>query len=887
MGRWLSFLLGRRYAITVHGDPVPEPGEGGPFLILPNHPALVDPLIVYSRFAALKPRPLVEASLARAFGIFFSGTEPIVAPDSGHADASRALQEAVEEAVDTLAGGRSVIMWPGERLQDNGREVLRGQSGVYRLLRAALDRDVPLPELFLVRTEGLWGSRFSRYFTPGRTPNALGTFLGQLPAGLWGPLLPKRPVRLVLRRHKTTTADCATVERLNGLLSLWYDAGSQAAALVPRLPGVRIRQEPARGPGGEAQPDVDIAPALALLSAHVPVDGARPETRLLEDLGIDSRTMPLVLSDMATAIGREPDASSLTTVARVAEALQGCGGSPVCRAVTPSPDTSETQTPAPTGMLREEVASEDVTPVLEPVATAPDELLATVSPALLRMPPLLPVQHAMTRQGTLTDVSLGRHFSRRALMGLSKAIGGLLHETPGGRVGVALPCGVAAMAAFVACLDSTEEGGRIPVWFDCRMDAGRLAHCARQAGVTHVITSHELEGRGLPPDVTPVYLEQISKGQMRRGYAASLWGFAGVADVDAPATVVFTSGSEGLPKGVCLTHRHLMTNLRAALSVLMGPPLRLHTLSVLCGLPPWHALGLMSNVLLPLTCGVPAVTVSDPADYALLARACRDYGTTLFVGTPTQLRGMLQAVREPLPLRWALVGGEACPPELGDLFRQVCPGAALVEGYGATECSPVVSVNVTRQPHSVGKPLPGLEHLVHEGQLYVRGESVFSGYLDGTDPRVRLPESSEGMALENPPVEDVKTTTAAEADAVEGEAGATAEIAGDWYPTGDLFEEDAQGFLYFKGRIRRIAKRGDAMISLPALEEALGGLPVLESASGLIVAVGPGIAGPEELNVRLREAGFVPPWKLDATLDAIVPLLGNGKVDYETLRALV
>lgn len=886
MGKWLSFLLGRRYVITVQGDPVPQPGEGGPFLILPNHPALVDPLIVYSRFAALKPRPLVETSLARAFGLFFGATEPIVAPDSRRPDAARELQQAVEEAVDTLARGRSVIMWPGERLQDNGREVLRGQSGVYRLLRAALDREVPLPELFLVRTEGLWGSRFSRYFTPGRTPNALGTFVSQLPAGLWGPLLPKRHVRLVLRRHATTTADCATVERINGLLSLWYDAGPQAATLVPLLPGASIRYEPARRPAGDAQPDVDIAPALALLSAHVPVDGARPETRLLEDLGIDSRILPLVLSDMATAIGKEPDAASLTTVAKVAEALQGCGSSPICRAAPPAPMPTGPAplTPVPAGALHEEPVPEDVTPVLEPAASASDVSLAVVSPALLRMPPLLPVQHAMTRQGTVTDVSLGRHFSRRALMGLSKAIGGLLHEVPSGRVGVSLPCGIAAMAAFVACLDSTEEGGRVPVWFDCGMDAGRLAHCARQAGVTHVLTTHKLEGRGLPPDTTPVYLEQISKGQMRRGYASSLWGFAGVADVDAPAAVVFTSGSEGVPKGVCLTHRQLMTNLRAALSVFMGPPLRLHTVSVLCGLPPYHVLGLSSTVLLPLTCGVPAVTVSDPADYALLAHACRNYGTTLFVGTPTQLRGMLQAVRDPLPLRWAVVGGEVRPPDLEEMFRCVCPGAVLVEGYGATECSPVVSVNVTRQPGSVGKALPGLEYALCEGQLYVRGESVFSGYLDGSDPRGALPTPEEGVAEEKELAEGAEAVN--RPGGRDGES-TPPESADDWYPTGDLFEEDAQGFLYFKGRLRRIAKRGEEMISLAALEEALGGVAILESAEGRLIAVGRGIGGPGELNARLREAGFMPPWKLDATLDAVVPLLSNGTVDYKMLRELV
>lgn len=844
MAIWLPFLLNRRYRVQMMGDFVPSPGEGGPYIILPNHPSLVEPLLVYTRFSPLHPRPLVTASQARIFALSCSGADLIRIPDSFSRED---VQLALQEAVNTLAAGHSIIMWPGERLQDNGREVLRGRSMVYRLLHMLLDRHLPLPELILVRTEGIWGSSFSRYATPGRTPGFLSTFFRHLPAALWGPLLPKRSVRMVLRRFPITDADCATMEKLNGQISLWYDAGPQAATLVPCYPWGKSVSVPASKRGDEEDfADVDIAPALSLLAAHVPVDGAGAATRLLEDLGIDSALLPQIRTDLKNATGRMPAAKDILTVGQLAQFMQRC--------VTQD-------SPVPTGLLREDDEPEDVRPVLEPRAEL-SAAIGKVAPALLRVPPLLPIQHAVTWQGTATDIALGRQFSRRSLMGLSKAIGGLLAAIPDKRIGIALPCGVGVMAAFLACLDctDTEDGGRIPVLLDCNMPQEQLDACARQAGVRHVLTLNALEGRGLPSGTEAIYLDTISKGQLRRGYALSLWGLAGTTEIEDPAVMLFSFGHDGALKGISLSHRNLMSTLRALLRVIMGAPLHLHSISILCALPPSHPLGLIASVLLPLTCGVPVVMLDDPSDVSLLARACHDYETPFFAGTAAQLYAMLLAASgETLPLRWAMVTGEQIPPDLPALFHQICPDAVLIPEYGCTECSGIISLNVTHQSASVGRVLPHLEHTLEDGQLYVRGESVFNGYDGAGDPRVALPPLEDGT-----------------------ERGA------DWYPTGDFFEEDALGFLYLQKRQRRIAVRGEAVVSLSIMEKVLNdGSAVMEALDGRIVAVRPGIGAPRELNARLREQGYNTPWKVDATLDALVPLLADGNVDYEALRHLV
>ena len=255
---------------------------------------------------------------------------------------------------------------------------------------------------------------------------------------------------------------------------------------------------------------------------------------------------------------------------------------------------------------------------------------------------------------------------------------------------------------------------------------------------------------------------------------------------------------------------------------------------------------------------------------------------TLLITTPTFFSYML-ALAKPDDLdslRLVLTGAEKCPETIFARAAQLAPQATIVEGYGITECSPLVSVNRPDRvkPGTVGFPLRGVEVCVVDpdtrqpvpsnttGMLLVRGPSVFGGYLDydGPDPFV----------------------------AADGHR---------WYVTGDLVQIDAEGFLHFRGRLKRFLKVGGEMVSLPALEEPLAQRwPPTENGPQVAVE---GIETPDgrrialfttqdialrQANALLAEAGFRGVMRLDEVrrVDAI-PVLGTGKTDYKVLRKLV
>jgi acyl-[acyl-carrier-protein]-phospholipid O-acyltransferase/long-chain-fatty-acid--[acyl-carrier-protein] ligase len=310
---------------------------------------------------------------------------------------------------------------------------------------------------------------------------------------------------------------------------------------------------------------------------------------------------------------------------------------------------------------------------------------------------------------------------------------------------------------------------------------------------------------------------------------------------------------------VPLTHRNLMSNLRALLSVCMAEPLSMKRMSLLCCLPPFHCLGLLTNLLLPLVCGVPGVCVADPGNVPALAKAAATYNTTHFVGTPSLLRGILQAARAPLPFTRVILGEENCPPSTRELFARQCPEGMLVESYGAAVCSAVVALNAGRIPGSVGCVLPGLEARIHEGRLHVRGDSVFSGYLDGLDPRVGLPASAWN----------------------------------DWYPTGDFFREE-HGALYLLSRAGRAVSRGNERVFLDAMEEALNErlasdgirrIALVDVPDGRIIACGNADADPAHLNGMLRDAGFGAACAIDEVREMSLPASAPGGFDHHAIRA--
>lgn len=726
---WLNFLLSRRYAVLGAGDPVPAadfapacPGasaasavqeqtareqgqagaessasDNGPFLILPNNVSLLDPAVVYAYFAALKPLVLLHHSQGRGLQMLAGGAQTLVLSDD-------APQEVLERAAAALADGRSVLLWPYPQLQRHVRHEEGGASPAFSLLNLLQQKGQRLPELFLVRSEGLWGSRFSCYHLAEGSPSFWGVLCACLPALLLGPLLKRRPVRIVSRRHRLGDKPLH-LRSFNTMLQTWYDAGNEGAVLVPMLPLGRIRRMPPEH-SAELAPELvqaassvasgsacaRLSPALAPTvppSAPSSAPPSAPEQNLAapgqEVAGAPNRVraaatadvtgLPSVPSGATVSASGALQFSSQPTVPPATSAILGAAGATSGGAAAAGQaqhaaklDMDKTSSPIGTIFLSE---SADGASTVKPAVNAP---LADIAPAVPRTPPLLPVQHALTRQGSVTDASYAQHFSRRSLLGLAKAIGTLIGPVPATRIGVALPCGAGAMAAYIGVLDCTLENDRIPVLLDPAMSADELAACAQETGISHVLTARQLQGLGLPPDTTPIFLEDITSAQIMRGSALSFMGFAGTTEVEAPAAVFCQAGCAA---PLSLSHNDLMGSLHSLIEQLAAAPLHVHSLSILGCLPQHTPLGLLLNTILPLTCGVPIVTVSSPQNDIILARSAEDYSVNCFMGSPQSLRNLLRKARSQLAFRYILLSAEPWPEDLMALLPKACPHAKV------------------------------------------------------------------------------------------------------------------------------------------------------------------------------------------------------------------
>ncbi len=447
-----------------------------------------------------------------------------------------------------------------------------------------------------------------------------------------------------------------------------------------------------------------------------------------------------------------------------------------------------------------------------------------------------------------------------------------------------------ASAACDVVLMALHLAGKLPVVLNWTTGPANLAHAARLMGLSHVVTSKAFVDRsGVAVAGTDyLFLEEmqatIGKFESLRTLWQVRWRPGSVRRLvppvapDRPAVVLFTSGSEKAPKAVPLTHANILSCQRAAVSVMgvIGG-------DVLLGfLPAFHSFGMTVTTLLPLLTGVRVVHHPDPTDAASLVHKITAYGATVLVGTPTFIHYILErSVPGGLAsVRLIVVGAEKCPPALFERCRAVAPQAVVLEGYGITECAPVVSVNPPEAPRpgSIGKPLPGVSVRVVDledggelavgqmGMLHVSGPTVFPGYLGHDGP--------------SPFVEDGGRR---------------------WYVTGDLGEFDADGYLWFRGRLKRFLKAGGEMISLPALEEPFTRLypPTTEgpcvAVEGIeheggrrIVLFTTESLSLRDANALLLQEGFQGVMRLDEVRRVEkIPLLGTGKTDYKQLRALI
>jgi acyl-CoA synthetase (AMP-forming)/AMP-acid ligase II len=462
----------------------------------------------------------------------------------------------------------------------------------------------------------------------------------------------------------------------------------------------------------------------------------------------------------------------------------------------------------------------------------------------------------------------------------------LLEKLPGQRVGIMLPASVAANVVYLTALFA----GKVPVMVNWTTGARNVAHSLDLTEVRNVLTVRplvaRLESQGIDLSALKdrfLFLEDL---RQQVSLPAKLWAglrsrvsWASLARVAVPETAVIllTSGSESLPKAVPLTHANLLTNIRDVLRVFA-----VHEDDAMIGfLPPFHSFGVTVTMLLPMLTGARAVYHANPTEAWMLARLIEAYGATLLCGTPTFLSGIVRAAtgNQLASLRLAVTGAEKCPQRVHETLAERCSRAVILEGYGITECSPIVSVNCEADPKpgTIGKVLPSLEYAVVDvdtgqpagpnqiGMLLVRGPSVFGGYL--------------GNEAASPFVDFANNR---------------------WYRTGDLVSEDADHVLTFRGRLKRFVKLGGEMISLPAIEAALEPHYIADADEGPVLAVE---ATPHEdhpelvlfatrdidrqtANRLIREAGLSPLHNISRVVRLEqIPVLGTGKTDYRTLKA--
>lgn len=473
---------------------------------------------------------------------------------------------------------------------------------------------------------------------------------------------------------------------------------------------------------------------------------------------------------------------------------------------------------------------------------------------------------------------------------LAKSIflGGRLKEVWRGqdKVGIMVPPSVGgALVNWAAILM-----GKVPINLNYTLSRESLISCLEQCGITDLVVSGKLMERlklDLPLRIhaledlvkRPGLLEKIRVGVLAKfsskvGLLKRLGG--GAAREDDLATVIFSSGSTGDPKGVMLSHRNVIANVEQVAEVYTFKPED----RMLGVLPFFHSFGFMATIAAPAIAGFGCAYHYHPMESKVIGPLAKENGVTIMLATPTFLQFYLRGLEadQLAKLRLAVVGAEKLPVKLAEAFSRKF-GCLPLEAYGCTECSPGVAVNAvaTNRPGSIGRLLRGMEgRVVHPdtgeelppgeaGVLLVKGPNIMQGYL--------------------------------------GQPEKTAEVLQEgWYYTGDIVRCDADGFLWIEGRLSRFSKIGGEMVPHGKVEEILNGLVEDE---GLVFAV-TGVAdekkgerlvvvhtaGDELLRSvleKLSEADLPNLWKPRREGFMKVeklPYLGTGKLDLKGLQEL-
>ena len=545
--------------------------------------------------------------------------------------------------------------------------------------------------------------------------------------------------------------------------------------------------------------------------------------------------------------------------------------------ITVLPETSFPMPAEESAKLRRRKAGEQTRKLMQEMvfASRPQQTLFTA---------LCDAAEIFGRQRRLLEDVKQIEYSYNDLLKMSLMLGRVVARMsqPGERVGLLLP----NLAPTVGLIFGLTARRRVPAMLNYTAGVEAMQAACSAAEVRTIITSRAFVEQAKLSDklaalqgVQISYLEDVRE---QIGLADKLWlilwaihhprCFELKTNPEEAAVVLFTSGSEGKPKGVVLPHRAILANIaqiRAVIDFSVDD-------KVLNALPIFHSFGLTAGTLLPVLTGASLFLYPSPLHYRVIPEVAYDRNCTVLFGTSTFL-GNYARFAHPYDfyrLRYVVAGAEKLSAAVREQWFEKF-GIRIFEGYGATETAPVLAVNtpMAYRTGTVGNLLPGIEYkllpvpgIVQGGILHVRGPNVMAGYLKADKPGVLQPPTS---------------------DAGPG-----------WYETGDVVEFDDDGFVKIVGRVKRFAKIAGEMISLevveklatassPAKQHAVSSQPDPGKGEALVLFTTDDALSRELLAAKARELGMpelAVPRKI-RKVDSL-PLLGTGKIDYVTLKHL-
>jgi acyl-[acyl-carrier-protein]-phospholipid O-acyltransferase / long-chain-fatty-acid--[acyl-carrier-protein] ligase len=471
----------------------------------------------------------------------------------------------------------------------------------------------------------------------------------------------------------------------------------------------------------------------------------------------------------------------------------------------------------------------------------------------------------------ILEDALGTKLTYRKLIISAQVLGQKLENGTaiGENIGLLLPNSAGVAVVFMAL----QSIGRVPAMLNFSAGPSNVLAAMKAAQVKTILTSKAFIEKGkldkliaaISAEARIVYLEDvrasISIADKIRGLIAGQAPRV-VRTANDPAVVLFTSGSEGTPKGVVLSHRNILANAAQALARVDANA----NDKVFNVLPVFHSFGLTGGMMMPLLAGIPIFMYPSPLHYRIVPELIYQTGATILFGTDTFLTGYARSAHayDFRTLRLVLAGAEAVKDRTRQIYMERY-GIRILEGYGVTETAPVLAMNtpMANRPGTVGRlsplmeyrldPVPGIED---GGRLSVRGPNVMLGYLRAENPGVLEP------------------------------------LADGWHDTGDIVSIDPAGFITIKGRAKRFAKIAGEMVSLSAVEAMASGL--WPQASSVAVAIPDQRKGERIVLLttqkdadrsamqRQAKATGASELAVPAHVHVVdqVPLLGSGKTDY-------